>query len=332
MGDVDPRSSEACGLYADGPLTAALRRAVLSSRLPAGAVRLAARFAAGGERADRFAADVAFWRGARRELRRAGLWRSVARPPAILMYHAFAPAGRGTRLVVPAARFARHLRWLARTGRTVVPLDTVVDAVREGRLLPPNLVVLTVDDGYRDAAAEAAPVLRRRGGTATLFVVTDELGGVNGWDTAELRGRPLLSGDELTALGPELSLGAHSATHPDLTSAGGEELAVEVGRDALERLLGRRIRAFAYPHGRVDDRVADAVRAACYDAALGIERGLNDPCTDPFRLRRAPVDGHRSLLAFELAVRFGDPDLPARLLGALRHLLRRRAPRRPIAG
>ncbi len=99
-----------------------------------------------------------------------------------------------------------------------------------------------------------------------------------------------------------------------------ETLAVEVdgGRRTLAGALGHAVRTFAYPHGRHDDRVVAAVRDAGYQAAVGIERGLNDPTVDPLRLRRAEIAGDRSLLAFELAVRFGDPDLLDRLRGALR--------------
>jgi peptidoglycan/xylan/chitin deacetylase (PgdA/CDA1 family) len=238
------------------------------------------------------------------------------------MYHAFAADdSESSRFVLPARRLARQLRWLRLTRRRVVPLDDVVDAVLAGRPLPPNVVAITIDDGYRDVADVAVPVLRGRGATATLYLVSDRLGEENRWaDDPQLAGRPLLAAAELAGEESVLSYGGHTATHPDLTSLPDDALADEVdgGRRRLSGALGRDVRTFAYPHGRHGAREEAAVRAAGYQAAVGIERGLNDPGVDPFRLRRAEVEGDRSLLAFELAVRFGDPDLLERLRGALR--------------
>jgi peptidoglycan/xylan/chitin deacetylase (PgdA/CDA1 family) len=301
---------------------AAVRRLFLTFRLPPVVVRAALRAAGAGERGDSLALDYAFWRGARSELARAGLWRSIVRPPAILMYHAFAADdSEENRFVLSTRRLVRQLRWLRFTRRKVVPLDHVVDALLAGQLLPPNLVVITMDDGYRDIADVAMPVLRREGATATAYLVADRLGDSNRWDDdGILTGRPLLAAAEIPLHEPMLAYGGHTATHPDLTALPDDMLAKEVagGRRTLMATLGRDVRTFAYPHGRHGGREQAAARAAGYQAAVSIERGLNDPAVDPFRLRRTEVDGRRSLLAFELAVRFGDADLLERIRGALR--------------
>ena len=84
----------------------------------------------------------------------------------ILMYHRFPRASRES--------FRQQCRHLARN-YTVVGLSQFADCLRSGRTLPPNGLVITVDDGYRDFYEVAWPVLREFGLTATVFLVGDFL-------------------------------------------------------------------------------------------------------------------------------------------------------------
>jgi peptidoglycan/xylan/chitin deacetylase (PgdA/CDA1 family) len=70
------------------------------------------------------------------------------------------------------AEFERQMRFL-RENFTPVDVDQVEAALTDGAHLPPNPVLVTFDDGYRDNLQIAAPVLRRHGIRATLFVATD---------------------------------------------------------------------------------------------------------------------------------------------------------------
>lgn len=108
----------------------------------------------------------------------------------ILLYHRIAPdsAGRSDpqRLAVTESNFAAHLDFLRREMR---PLS--LSAWREaacGGSLPPRAVVLTFDDGYADNLLLAAPLLRRFGVPATVFVATGycESGRPFWWDAVEM--------------------------------------------------------------------------------------------------------------------------------------------------
>lgn len=87
------------------------------------------------------------------------------------------PAPPGTGL----PKLERQLRTLAKIA-TVVPLFPALQALREGKPLPPRAVALTFDDGYRDNLTLAAPLLARLGLPATMFLVPGFLSGeVNHW-------------------------------------------------------------------------------------------------------------------------------------------------------
>ncbi len=128
---------------------------------------------------------------AQRALYRSGLARAyaaLARPPraTILMYHSIARSREepwiapGNR--IDAAVFERHCQYLARH-RVVLALDDLLDRLEEGREIPTGAVVLTFDDGYRDTLEVAAPILRRHGLSATLYLATSYVDrGANQWE------------------------------------------------------------------------------------------------------------------------------------------------------
>ena len=139
---------------------------------------------------------------------------------------------------------------------------------------PRRSVVLTFDDGCRCFRDQALPELQARGMTATLFVVSRELGGTNRWDQkAGERTEELLGAEDLRRLmAAGIEIGSHGRHHRDLTACTDEELREELqgSRSDLEALLGAPVRTFCYPYGHMDGRVRAAAREAGYLAAVSI--------------------------------------------------------------
>jgi peptidoglycan/xylan/chitin deacetylase (PgdA/CDA1 family) len=235
---------------------------------------------------------------------------------AVLMLHGIDDAR--SVLSVSAAELMGLIRGIQASGHSLVSL---------GRLLSepdvPDRVALTFDDGFASVAEVAAPILRRAGAPATLFLTTGRVGRDNRW-ASQPRSAPgarLLTWaqvEELSRAGWEVE--AHSRTHPDLRGLGEAELEDEVGEPQreIERRIGRRPEIFAYPYGRLDERVVAAVRRRYRWAVTTRMAALRDGIPDPHRvpridawyLRRAPLQR-----------RFGRPSF--RLYVASRSLLRR---------
>jgi peptidoglycan/xylan/chitin deacetylase (PgdA/CDA1 family) len=135
-------------------------------------------------------------------------------------------------------------------------------------------VVLTFDDGCRCFRDHAFPELQAREMTATLFVVSRELGGMNRWDLgAGERTEELLGAEDLRRIAAAgIEIGSHSRHHLDLTECSDEELHDELrgSRADLEAMLDGPVRTFCYPYGHVDDRARAAAHAAGYLAAVSI--------------------------------------------------------------
>jgi peptidoglycan/xylan/chitin deacetylase (PgdA/CDA1 family) len=99
----------------------------------------------------------------------------------ILAYHRVANADPESGLdptlrSASPAQFAEQMSYLARNYR-VLSIEDVLEAYTSASDLPPRSVLVSFDDGYRDFAEDAWPVLHRLGLPAVLFVATDYLNG-----------------------------------------------------------------------------------------------------------------------------------------------------------
>ena len=189
----------------------------------------------------------------------------------ILMYHAVADvAADPNMLCVPPERFAAQMAWMERRGLRGVGVGALIEAMRADRSR--GLVGITFDDGYASVLDAALPVLQRHGFGATVFVISDRLGGRNDWD--EGTDWPLLSAAgvrELASAGIEI--GSHSASHVRLSGLAPGQLAGQVAqsRADLVELLGAEVAGFAYPYGDMDAAARQAVHDAGYSYACAVE-------------------------------------------------------------
>ena len=237
-------------------------------------------------RAVKACADAAFWRGVRAAAT-AREWRHLTTGYSVLLYHRLAGEFKPgqERLDVPPRQFARQMRALRAAGFSPVRLEEVVAFHHDGAPLPPRAVLVTADDAY----AEATAVLTEHGAMHPVMFVPTRARTAH-WTDHE----PLADAGALAALrAAGGTLGAHSRTHPDLTTLDDDALDGEV-RGALED-LGEHT-AFAYPHGRHDDRVRERARSA--QLAFTTDIGRNGAGTDPWCLRRVNVKAHDGLPAF----------------------------------
>lgn len=187
---------------------------------------------------------------------------------AILLYHSLDRTGG--LLSIDPALFRRHIAMIVESRIAVAPLARVRQT--------PGALVLTFDDGHRSFLDHALPLLVEFHVPATMFVVTGYCGREHGALTwSEVR--------EIAAAG--IHIGAHSVTHRDLTTLSAADAQEEMrGSQAhLEDRLGRTVRTFAYPYGRLNTHVRRQA-SEIFDLACGIQLGQAGPDADPFDLPR----------------------------------------------
>ncbi len=209
----------------------------------------------------------------------------------VLLYHRV--ADDDDPLSLAPRRFREQMRHLADEGYTVVDLMTAFAMLDAGEL-PSRALGLTFDDGFTDVRDEALPVLAEHGFRATMFVTSGVTDGRLRFPWYSGRQPPVLGWDEIVELDREgtLRFEAHTVSHPNLLSVDDAAARAEIvdGRHELERHLGRRVSAFAYPAGLFGERERRLVAEAGYAAAVTCEPGVNLPSSDRMALRRRQID------------------------------------------
>jgi peptidoglycan/xylan/chitin deacetylase (PgdA/CDA1 family) len=207
----------------------------------------------------------------------------------ILLYHRVGD-GPGE-IELPAAELDRQLEHLAEHDR-VVTLDRAL-AERNG-----GGVVLSFDDGSRDFADRALPMLQKHHVPAVLYLATGMI--------AEEGGDGLAWSQVEDALATGLvTIGSHTHSHADLSRASERTSEVEMRRskESIEDRLGEACRHFAYPWA-VGSAAADLVARRLFDsAALHAWQTNRLGRTDPHRLGRTPVLASDGPLFFRAKVK-----------------------------
>jgi peptidoglycan/xylan/chitin deacetylase (PgdA/CDA1 family) len=210
----------------------------------------------------------------------------------VLMYHrvdAQTPHDAvGRSLTIAPAAFAAQLAWLRDHHIATLTTDELADALARGEH-PQHAVVLTFDDGYRDAATVATPLLLRYGARASFYVSAGFLGDGRHLTWAQLRA--------MRAAGMEI--GCHGTHHLDLTAISRAAARAEIGHCAAElaRFLAPPT-TYAYAAGRWNATTLDLIRAAGFKVALTEHPGTVTSLRSPYTLPRRRIDRAAGLAAF----------------------------------
>ncbi|MBI3765264.1 MAG: polysaccharide deacetylase family protein [Ignavibacteriales bacterium] len=212
----------------------------------------------------------------------------------ILLYHGVGPKPSRSHphLTVSPEAFNQQIQWLGRHGYVGIRCADLLEWRAHDKKLPDQAVLLTFDDGHKDLAEHAFPILQHHRFSAAVFLVTNRIGGINEWDRPpDGEAYRLLNAEQIrTWTGRGIEFGSHTRTHPDLTQLSSEKLRDEItgSWQDISELLGTRVLAFAYPYGLYNKEVLERVRAN-FSLAFTTDEGLNDSNTDILRLRRASV-------------------------------------------
>jgi peptidoglycan/xylan/chitin deacetylase (PgdA/CDA1 family) len=227
----------------------------------------------------------------------------VTAGPTILAYHAVGscpPDRDAHNLFVSPAAFAAQMEFLSQH-RNVVDLDRVV----AGEMSDGRSVALTFDDGYVSVLEEAAPVLRRYGFGATVFVPTKWIGERNTWDEPSSCDLRIMDNDQLRE-SERLGILVESHGHAHIDMGRADETAIrediDASIEALREAVGRSPRYLAYPFGRQSPAARAAAESAGLEAAFTIDaRHEGDYAYE--RVQITPLDGPR-LFALKTSGRY----------------------------
>ena len=229
----------------------------------------------------------------------------------ILVYHSVSDEPLNP-FSVPPGDFEEHIRFLSQEFN-VISLEELANCLDNGRDIPPDSVVITLDDGLRDNYVNAYPILKEYQVPATMFLIVDHLR-PDPSEPAESAddGEPLfLSWAEVKEMSQNgIRFGSHTLSHRPLTSLPLAEARREIqeSKRQLERRLEQPVNVFSYPLGRVQDfnqDIRNVVAESEYICACVGLNGTNGRDTDPYLLKRTKIEVNDGMYVFEKAMKGG---------------------------
>jgi peptidoglycan/xylan/chitin deacetylase (PgdA/CDA1 family) len=205
----------------------------------------------------------------------------------ILCYHKVDYYKSGYRgIVVEPEKFFKQMRYLYRRGYRTMPLEGLCSTLKAKKKIPEKAFVVTFDDGYENFYLYAMPILKKYSFGATMFLSAGFIG-----KTFQYPHQPEekhLDADQIKKLLPDVDFGAHTITHPDLTSLSDEKAAWEINesRRIVQKITGGSTGSFCYPYGRYDAKVKETVRREGFSCSCTTKCGLVGRDSDLLELPR----------------------------------------------
>ncbi|MCS7251123.1 MAG: polysaccharide deacetylase family protein [Thermoflexus sp.] len=208
----------------------------------------------------------------------------------ILMYHYISDPPSGADrlrldLSVRPSMFEAHLQYLRQAGYETVSLSDLIFHLTQGHPLPPRPIVLTFDDGYRDAYEEAFPRLRRYGFRGTFFVLT---GRADEGDPRYLSWEQIR---QMSEAGMDIQL--HGREHVPLSGRDEAFLFYHIigGKQSIEAHTGRPVRFFAYPASDYDQHLIQFLAGYRFWGAVTTIYGADERLENRFLWPRIRIRG-----------------------------------------
>lgn len=203
----------------------------------------------------------------------------------VLYYHAVRAGAR--------QQFAAQMDELARLS---VPIDIEgSEPLARGH----HYTVVTFDDAFMSVVENALPELHARRIPCTIFVPTASIGKRPLWIGAshEDATERVASEDVLRTISasPFVRIGSHSVSHPDFRKLDDGQAVEELAKSKaeLERIIGRDVTSFSFPHGAHTQNSVNLAKECGYQRVFTIEPvRLGDPRGEFVigRVRVEPLD------------------------------------------
>lgn len=184
--------------------------------------------------------------------------------------------------------FRGQLAYLKQNNFTVWPLGKAVEAIRNGDVVPPKTVVLTIDDAYHSFYENGLPLLEEFGYPATLFVNTENVGNPDFMNWGEIT--------EIQLRGIEIGNHSHGHAHfLDIPEQEGRNMAfindLVKAHGLFKEKLGKIPTLYAYPYGEFDPELETILEEAGYIGAAAQFSGVLYSGSDLFAIPRFPMGG-----------------------------------------
>ncbi len=197
--------------------------------------------------------------------------------------------------------FRRHLRFFQETG-DIISLPVAIEMLESGEPINGRYFVITFDDGFKNCATNAVPILLDCGATAAFFLPTfyigedpgnEQLAPLSFYKPLQVRFEFLNWDDCRDMASAGMTIGSHSVNHPCLMDLSANEVEYELrtSKEKIESEIDATCDHFCCPTGRPGvDFVIDrdpAIALKCgYRSFLTTRRGSFSRKQTPMMIER----------------------------------------------
>lgn len=215
---------------------------------------------------------------------------AAAQPQAVVfMYHRFGEQ-KYPSTNVTIDQFEEQLAYLKDNEFKVLPLEKIVEAIRQNRPLPDKTIAITMDDAYRSVYEVAYPRLMELNFPFTVFVATGVI---------DKKMQAYMSWEQMREMHERgVTFANHTENHEYLVQREANESpeqwaerirqSIQNGQRRLEEELGAVPKFLAYPYGEYSSEVMEIVQDLGY-TAFGQQSGGIGVLTNQLALPRFPI-------------------------------------------
>lgn len=215
----------------------------------------------------------------------------------VLMYHDIMTAQQKGKvkngLVITTEEFDRQMAILKSAGFETITPDELYDYIK-GKTNLERKILITFDDGYKTCGCLAAPILKKYGFRATIFVITGYLDPTDQPANTSTFAIQYLSTNDLSRYSYALDYGSHTEkmhdeyrSKPMLISKSSSEILADLSK-SRQKLNGAD--SIAYPFGKYSDKTIQLVKQAGFKMAFTTKPKTVQPGIDPYEIPRLEVN------------------------------------------
>lgn len=207
----------------------------------------------------------------------------------IFVYHRFND-NRHLSTSTSTKELKANFEYFKQNNYKVIKLSQLVKKLQNKEEITDNLVVLTIDDGYKSFYENGLEIFKEYNYPFTMFIYVK---------ASDQKYKDFLSFDELKEVAKYGELGFHSYAHPHLTKLSEEKLKLdfEIGIEKFEKNLNLKKEdvCFTYPYGEYDDLVLKVAKSYNFSCIINQNLGAVSKNADIYNLNRIALTGKVNL-------------------------------------
>jgi peptidoglycan/xylan/chitin deacetylase (PgdA/CDA1 family) len=224
---------------------------------------------------------------------------------AVLGYHDFTESRRPTPMIINIRDFRDQMQAIKDSEIPVISMRQFLDWKQEKKDIPPQSIMITIDDGWEDTHTLAMPILREFGFPFTAFLYQKYVG---------VGGRSMTHGQIHELIESGGTICSHSVSHRNMTKPPGRTSEEKIdwlnaelreSHNFLEQNFSAGlIKTFAYPYGIYNDQVKQLAEEFGYEACFTVKPAKVSWDTDNLAVNRYVIHGNAPS-TFNSAINFG---------------------------